>query len=90
MTNDKVGKVGWRVMRILDARPGKNFGVFRADDVAGMSSPIEAYDAPCMIANCTHDQGRQYVRELKSGRETVGSIRARRQLLENMMYSGMN
>ena len=79
----------FRVLRINGVRKGKDFGVFRSEDVAGMASPIEDGAAPCMLANCTADEARRYVRELGRG-ATVESIRARRQHYKNMQHSGMN
>jgi hypothetical protein len=79
----------WRIMRIADARKGKDFGVFRAVDVSGMRSPIYTGDAPCMLANCTRDEARAYVRRLEGG-ASVESIRYDRQCIRNMMHSGMN
>jgi hypothetical protein len=79
----------YKMMRIADALKPKNFGVFRAADVDGLKSPIYRDDAPCMLANCTADEARRYVRELECG-ATVEEIRARRQHYKNMQHSGMN
>lgn len=87
------GKKRYKALRILDARKGKNFCVVRVDDAKDQRSPYNRdFDPyiPLMIANCSSDEARQYVRELNSERRTVEDIRARRQYITNMMYSGMN
>lgn len=79
----------WKVMKIADAVKGKDFGVFRAADVAGLTSPIERDEAPCMLANCSASDARRYVRELESG-IPLETVRFQRQCIRNMVHSGMN
>lgn len=79
----------WKIMRIADAPKSKNFGVFRTVDVAGLKSPIEPDDAPCMIANCSADEARRYAAELNRG-VSLDDVRAKRQFYKNMAHSGMN
>lgn len=95
MPNDGKKKSKWRVLRILDGRKGKNFGVYKAEDCEreGISSPYDRdNDAhiPCYLANLNCTEARQYVRDMDAGRRTLGEIRDRRQQINNMMYSGMN
>lgn len=79
----------WKVMRFADMPASKAYGVFRAEDVAGLSSPLEPDEARCMMANCSYDEARRYAAALNGG-ALLEDVRANRQYYKNLVHSGMN